>query len=127
MIFIFNSQRKNNHVFFFSSGQNDRAAATCARFQIQEEKPEINGRFAISFSGLSIGSALGSRDYVKLCVFLPKFCVKGVLCLRHNLSCLSSMGPDPAKHLSTCVALLKPTGLPLACLKSRVCLSALPA
>lgn len=85
--------------------------------------------------GVSLSAPMGST--LALCLvlritwnsgfFCEKSCVKEVLCLRHNLSCLSNVGSDPAKHLSTCVALLKATGLPLTCLKSCVCLSALPA
>ena len=53
------------------------------QLQISEQKPhltETDGSLAISSCGLSAGSTLGSKDYVKLCVFLRK-----ILCQRGSL------------------------------------------
>lgn len=102
----------------------------CTQLYISSKSPPSPKPMGVPLSA-PVGSALALHSVLRITwnsgFFCKKSCVKEVLCLRQNLSCLSNVGPSPAKHLSTCVALLKPTGLPLTYWKSRVCLSALPA
>lgn len=72
VIFICDSLTKPNGVIF-SPSQKGRPATICTQLQISEQKPhltETDGSLAISSCGLNPGSVLGSKDYMKLWVFL---------------------------------------------------------